>query len=93
MKASLLFLLACVAVLAVGARAYTPTEPEPLVQKVQEYTQKASAMAKSALGMVRESEAAQHARQWLADNAELAKQRLDWLKEQLQELWQRARTA
>ncbi|XP_041269735.1 apolipoprotein C-III [Onychostruthus taczanowskii] len=86
MKASLLFLLACTAVLAVGARADSPEEPKALVQKVQELAQKATAMAKDAFSRVRESEAAQQARQWLSDNAELAKQRLVWLKEQLAEL-------
>ncbi|XP_053852803.1 apolipoprotein C-III [Vidua macroura] len=86
MKASLLFLLACAAVLAVGARADSPEEPKALVQKVQELAQKATAMAKDAFSRVRESEAAQQARQWLSDNAELAKQRLLWLKEQLAEL-------
>ncbi|XP_053819604.1 apolipoprotein C-III [Vidua chalybeata] len=86
MKASLLFLLACTAVLAVGARADSPEEPKALVQKVQELAQKATAMAKDAFSRVRESEAAQQARQWLSDNAELAKQRLLWLKEQLAEL-------
>ncbi|OWK55730.1 apolipoprotein C-III [Lonchura striata] len=86
MKASLLFLLACTAVLAVGARADSPEEPKALVQKVQELTQKATAMAKDAFSRVRESEAAKQARQWLSDNAELAKQRLAWLKEQLAEL-------
>ncbi|NWV45608.1 APOC3 protein, partial [Daphoenositta chrysoptera] len=90
MKASLLFLLACTAVLAVGARADTPEEPKALVQKVQELAQKATAMAKDAFSRVRESEAAQQAsRQWLSDNAELAKQRLVWLKEQLAELWKK----
>ncbi|NWT20505.1 APOC3 protein, partial [Vireo altiloquus] len=87
MKASLLLLLACTAVLAVGAGADTPEEPKVLVQKVQELAQKATAMAKDAFSRVRESEAAQLARQWLSDNAELAKQRLVWLKEQLAELW------
>ncbi|XP_030146659.2 apolipoprotein C-III [Taeniopygia guttata] len=86
MKASLLFLLACTAVLALGARAESPEEPKELVQKVQELAQKATAMAKDAFSRVRESEAAKQARQWLSDNAELAKQRLVWLKEQLAEL-------
>ncbi|XP_066059537.1 apolipoprotein C-III [Chamaea fasciata] len=86
MKASLLFLLACTAVLAVGARASTPEEPKALVQKVQELAQKATDMAKDAFSRVRDSEAAQQARQWLSDNAELAKQRLVWLKEKLAEL-------
>ncbi|NXP23921.1 APOC3 protein, partial [Scytalopus superciliaris] len=86
MKASLLLLLACTAVLAVGARADTPEEPKALVQKVQELAQKAMAVARDAFTRVRESEMAQLARQWLADNAELAKQRLGWLKEQLGEL-------
>ncbi|XP_071305833.1 apolipoprotein C-III [Agelaius tricolor] len=86
MKASLLFLLACTAVLALGARADTSEEPKALVQKVQELAQKVSAMTKDAFSRVRESEAAQQARQWLSDNAELAKQRLAWLKEQLAEL-------
>ncbi|XP_066420485.1 apolipoprotein C-III [Molothrus aeneus] len=86
MKASLLFLLACTAVLALGARADTSEEPKALVQKVQELAQKVSAMTKDAFSRVRESEAAQQARQWLSDNAELAKQRLVWLKEQLAEL-------
>ncbi|XP_041324107.1 apolipoprotein C-III [Pyrgilauda ruficollis] len=86
MKASLLFLLACTAFLAVGARADSPEEPKALVQKVQELAQKATAMAKDAFSRVRESEAAQQARQWLSDSAELAKQRLVWLKQQLAEL-------
>ncbi|KAM4885558.1 apolipoprotein C-III [Sylvia borin] len=86
MKASLLFLLACTAVLAVGARADPAEEPKALVQKVQELAQKATDMAKDALSRVRESEAAQQARQWLSENAELAKQRLAWLKEKLAEL-------
>ncbi|XP_039577966.1 apolipoprotein C-III-like [Passer montanus] len=86
MKVSLLFLLACTAVLALGARADSPEEPKALVQKVQELAQKATAMAKEAFSRVRESEAAQQARQWLSDSAELAKQRLVWLKQQLAEL-------
>ncbi|NXM74574.1 APOC3 protein, partial [Serilophus lunatus] len=90
MKASLLLLLACTAVLAVGARANTPEEPKALVQKVQELAQKATAMAKDAFSRVRDSEVAQQARQWLADNTELAKQRLVWLKEQLAALWKKA---
>ncbi|CAM9818062.1 unnamed protein product [Bubo scandiacus] len=89
MKASLLLVLGCVAVLAAGARAETPGEPEVLLQKVREYAQKATAVAKTALSAVQESEAAQQARRWLADNADLAKQRLAWLKEQLAELWKR----
>ncbi|NXJ97412.1 APOC3 protein, partial [Corythaixoides concolor] len=93
MKASLLLALVCVAVLVAGARADTPEEPEALVRKVQEYAQKATAMAKSAFGMVQESEVAQHARQWLADNTDLMKQRLAWLKEQLAQLWKRAPAA
>ncbi|NXD54705.1 apolipoprotein C-III-like [Corvus cornix cornix] len=93
MKASLLFLLACTAVLAVGARANTPEEPKALVQKVQELAQKATDMAKEAFSRVRESEAAQQARQWLSDSAELAKQRLVWLKEQLAELWKKTSAA
>ncbi|KAM9269265.1 apolipoprotein C-III [Morus bassanus] len=87
MKASLLLALVCTAVLAAGARADTPGEPEALVRKVQEYAQKAATMAKSAFTTVQESEVAQQARQWLSDNAELVKQRLAWLKEQLAELW------
>ncbi|NXY61165.1 APOC3 protein, partial [Callaeas wilsoni] len=93
MKPSLLFLLACTAVLAVGARADAPEEPKALVQKVQELAQKATAMAKDAFSRVRESEEAQQARQWLSDNAELAKQRLVWLKEQLVELWKKTPAA
>ncbi|XP_051494389.1 apolipoprotein C-III-like [Apus apus] len=89
MRASLLLALACVAVLAVGARADTPEEPEALVKKVQEYTQKAAAMAKNAFSTLRESEAARHARQWLSDTAELAKQGLAKLKEQLSGLLKR----
>ncbi|RLV93769.1 hypothetical protein DV515_00013373 [Chloebia gouldiae] len=93
MKASLLFLLACTAVLAVGARADSPEEPKALVQKVQELAQKATDMAKDAFSRVRESEAAKQARQWLSDNAELAKQRLAWLKEQLAELLKKTPSA
>ncbi|NXK25071.1 APOC3 protein, partial [Arenaria interpres] len=89
MKASLLLALVCTAVLAAGARADTPGQPEALVRKVQEYAQKATAMAKSAFSMVQESEAAQQARRWLAENADLAKQRLGWLKEKVEELWKR----
>uniref|UniRef100_A0A8B9FAW9 Apolipoprotein C-III n=1 Tax=Amazona collaria TaxID=241587 RepID=A0A8B9FAW9_9PSIT len=62
MRVSLLLLLACTAVLAAQARADEPGEPEVLVRKVQEYAQKASAMAKSALSRVQESEVAQQAR-------------------------------
>ncbi|XP_029878244.1 apolipoprotein C-III [Aquila chrysaetos chrysaetos] len=87
MKASLLLALVCTAVLVAGARDDAPREPEMLVRKVQEYAQKATAMAKTAFSMVQESDAAQQARQWLADNADLAKQRLVWLKEQLLEFW------
>ncbi|KAM6043130.1 apolipoprotein C-III [Chlamydotis macqueenii] len=89
MKASLLLLLACAAVLAAGTRADAPEEPEALVRKVQEYAQKAATMAKSAFSAVQQSEAAQQARRWLADNADLAKQRLAWLRERLTELWKR----
>ncbi|XP_075028805.1 apolipoprotein C-III [Calonectris borealis] len=89
MKASLLLVLVCTAVLAAGARADAPREPEALVRRVQEYAQKASAMAKTAFSSVQESEAAQQARRWLEDTADLAKQRLAWLKEQLTELWKR----
>ncbi|NXK80799.1 APOC3 protein, partial [Amazona guildingii] len=87
MRVSLLLLLACTAVLAAQARADEPGEPEVLVRKVQEYAQKASAMAKSALSRVQGSEVAQQARQWLSDNVELAKQRLVRFKEQLVQLW------
>ncbi|NWS64186.1 APOC3 protein, partial [Chunga burmeisteri] len=93
MKASLLLLLVSTAILATGARADAPGEPEALVRKVQEYAQKATAMAKSAFSMVQDSEAAQQARQWLADNVDLAEQRLAWLKEQLVELWKRTPAA
>ncbi|NXH54914.1 APOC3 protein, partial [Rhabdornis inornatus] len=93
MKASLLFLLACTAVLAVGARADAPEEPKALVQKVQELAQKATAMAKDVYSRARDSEAVRQARQWLSDNAELAKQRLVWLKEQLAELWKKTPSA
>ncbi|NXD86619.1 APOC3 protein, partial [Halcyon senegalensis] len=85
MKASILLLLACAAVLAAGARADAPGEPEALVRKVQEYAQK----VKSAFSSLQESEAAQQARRWLSDNTDLVKQRLAWLKEQLAELWKR----
>ncbi|KAM6191093.1 apolipoprotein C-III [Sarcoramphus papa] len=93
MKVSLLLALACMAVLAAGARAEAPGEAEALVRRVQEYAQKATAMAKTAFSTVQESEAAQQARQWLADNANLVKQRLAWLKEQLAELWKRTLAA
>ncbi|KAM7082827.1 apolipoprotein C-III [Ciconia maguari] len=93
MKASLLLVLVCVAVLAAGARADAPGEPEALVRKVQEFAQKATAMAKTAFGTVQESEVAQQARRWLADNAELVKRQLAWLKEQLAELWTRTPAA
>ncbi|NWY62267.1 APOC3 protein, partial [Chionis minor] len=93
MKASLLLALLCMAILAVGARADSPREPETLVRKVQEYAQKAAAVAKTALSMAQESEAAQQARRWLADNADLVKQRLAWVKEQLAEIWKRTPAA
>ncbi|XP_061870095.1 apolipoprotein C-III [Colius striatus] len=93
MKPSLLLALVCTAVLAVGARAYTSEEPEPLLEKVREYAQKATAMVKNALTTVKESEVALHARQWLADNTDLAKQKLSWLREQLVELWKKKEAA
>ncbi|NXT76454.1 APOC3 protein, partial [Zapornia atra] len=93
MKASILLALVCTAVLAAGARAETPREPDALVRKVQEYAQKATDMAKTALSMVQDSEVAQQARRWLSDNADLAKQRLAWLKEQLVELWKKTPAA
>uniref|UniRef100_A0A8C6JEK4 Apolipoprotein C-III n=1 Tax=Melopsittacus undulatus TaxID=13146 RepID=A0A8C6JEK4_MELUD len=82
MRVSLLLLLACTAVLAAQA-----SKGAGAGLRVQEYAQKASAMAKSALSRVQESEVAQHARQWLLDGAELAKQRLARLKEKLVQLW------
>ncbi|NXG09505.1 APOC3 protein, partial [Sakesphorus luctuosus] len=85
MKVSLLLLLACTAVLAVGTRADMPEEPKALV-KFQELAEKATTMAKDAFTRVRESKAVQQARQWLVDNTQLAKERLVWLKEQLVEL-------
>ncbi|NXF33212.1 APOC3 protein, partial [Nyctibius bracteatus] len=93
MKASLLLALVCTAVLAAGARADAPEEPEALVKKVQELAQKAATMAKSAFSSVQESEVAQQARRWLEDNADAAKQRLAWLKERLAEVWKRAPAA
>ncbi|NXH13042.1 APOC3 protein, partial [Bucco capensis] len=89
MKASILLLLACTALLAAGARADTAEETQLLVKRVQEYAQKATAMVKSAFSSVQESEAAQQARRWLADHADLAEQRLAWLKEQLAKLWKK----
>ncbi|XP_068773030.1 apolipoprotein C-III [Struthio camelus] len=89
MKVSLLLALLCTAMLAAGARAEAPGEPAALVRKVQEYVQQATEVARSVLTTVRESETAQQARQWLADNAALARQQLAWLKEQLTELWKR----
>ncbi|NWI67363.1 APOC3 protein, partial [Todus mexicanus] len=89
MRASILLLLACTAVLAAGARDDTSGEPDTLVKKVQEYAQKVTAKVKSAFSSLQESEAAQQARRWLSDNTELAKQRLAWLKERLQEAWKR----
>ncbi|XP_071432351.1 apolipoprotein C-III [Pithys albifrons albifrons] len=92
MKVSLLLLLACTAVLAVGTRADTSEEPKALVQKFQELAQKATTMAKDAFTRVRESKVAQQARQWLVDNTQLAKEQLVWLKEQLAELWKKTPT-
>ncbi|NXO00327.1 APOC3 protein, partial [Rhinopomastus cyanomelas] len=70
----------------------SPREPEALVQKVQELAQRASAAVKSAFSTIRDSEGAQMARRWLSDNADLAKQRLAWLKERLAELWKKTPT-
>ncbi|NXP80043.1 APOC3 protein, partial [Ramphastos sulfuratus] len=93
MKGSILLLLACAAVLAATARADTSEQPEALVRKVQEYAQKASAMVKGAFNTLQESEMVQQARRWLSDNAELAKQQLARLKQQLAELWKRTPAA
>ncbi|NXW40241.1 APOC3 protein, partial [Nyctiprogne leucopyga] len=93
MKASLLLALVCTALLAAGARANTSEDLEELVEKVQVYAQKAMAKAKSAFSSVQESEVAQQARQWLAANADRAKERLAWVKEQLAELWKRTSDA
>uniref|UniRef100_A0A8B9PR46 Apolipoprotein C-III n=1 Tax=Apteryx owenii TaxID=8824 RepID=A0A8B9PR46_APTOW len=53
-----------------------PGEPAALATKVQEYVQQATEVARSVLATVQESEAAQQARKWLADNAALARQQL-----------------
>ncbi|XP_054032157.1 apolipoprotein C-III [Dryobates pubescens] len=93
MKGSILLLFVCVAALAAAARADTGEQPKELVRKVQEYTQKATAMVKHAFTTLQESEVAQQARRWLSDNAELAKQQLAWMKQQLAELWKRTPAA
>ncbi|XP_067166223.1 apolipoprotein C-III [Apteryx mantelli] len=93
MKVSLLLALVCTAILAAGARAEAPGEPAALATKVQEYVQQATEVARSVLATVQESEVAQQARKWLADNAALARQQLAWLKERLSELWKRAPAA
>ncbi|NWU90732.1 APOC3 protein, partial [Upupa epops] len=87
MKASLLLLLACAAALAAASREEPPREPQALLKKMQELAQKTSAAVKSAFSSIRESEGAQLARRWLSDNADLAKERLLWLKERVVELW------
>ncbi|KAM9369984.1 apolipoprotein C-III [Phaethornis superciliosus] len=88
MKLSLLFALICTAVLAVGARAEGPEEPEAL-RSVQEYTQKATAMAKETFTALRDSEAIQQARRWLSETSALAKEKLARLKEQIADLWKK----
>ncbi|XP_032057631.1 apolipoprotein C-III [Aythya fuligula] len=87
MKVSVLLLLVCVAVLAVGARADTPDDTDTVVRKVQEYVKQATDVVKSVFTTVQESEAAQQARKWLSDNADVVKQQLARLKEQLSEFW------
>ncbi|XP_042738429.1 apolipoprotein C-III [Lagopus leucura] len=87
MKVSILFLLICTAILAVGARADAPDKTDVVVKKVQEYVKQATEAVKTAFTTVQESEAAQQARRWLSDNANLVKQQLARLKEQLAELW------
>ncbi|NXX43329.1 APOC3 protein, partial [Tricholaema leucomelas] len=93
MKGSILFLLACTAVLAATARADTSEQPEAVVKKVQEYAQKASAMVKGAFNTLQESEMTQQARRWLENNADRVKQKLEWVKQQLVELWRRTPAA
>uniref|UniRef100_A0A8C9EGH7 Apolipoprotein C-III n=1 Tax=Pavo cristatus TaxID=9049 RepID=A0A8C9EGH7_PAVCR len=73
MKVSILLLLICTAILAT----------EVVVKKVQEYVKQATEAVKTAFTTVHESEAAQQARRWLSDNANLVKQQLARLKEQL----------
>ncbi|NXC51295.1 APOC3 protein, partial [Penelope pileata] len=90
MKVSILLLLVCTAVLAVGARAEEPDKADVVVKKVQEYVKQAADAVKTALTTVHESEAAQQARKWLSDNADLVKQQLARLREQLAELWKLA---
>ncbi|NXL61727.1 APOC3 protein, partial [Chordeiles acutipennis] len=89
MKASLLLALVCTALLAAGARADASEDLEELMGKVQDFAQKAMSKARSAFSSVQESEVAQQARQWLAANANRAKERLAWVKERLAELWKR----
>ncbi|XP_062450637.1 apolipoprotein C-III [Rhea pennata] len=93
MKVSLLLALVCTAVLAAGARAEAPAEPAALTATVREYVQQAADVARSVLATVQESEAAQQARKWLADNTALARQQLAWLKERLAEVWKRTPAA
>ncbi|NXI34884.1 APOC3 protein, partial [Galbula dea] len=89
MKVSILFLLACMALLAVGARADTPEEPQTLVKKMKQYAEKATDMVKTAFNSVQESEAVQQARRWLAERTDQAEEQLAWLKEQLAKFWKR----
>ncbi|XP_021231718.1 apolipoprotein C-III-like isoform X2 [Numida meleagris] len=93
MKVSILLLLVCTAILAVGARADAPDKTDEMVKKVQEYVKQAAEAVKTAFTTVNESEAAQQARRWLSDNTDLVKQQLARLREQLVGLWKVTPTA
>uniref|UniRef100_A0A8B9C9Q0 Apolipoprotein C-III n=1 Tax=Anser brachyrhynchus TaxID=132585 RepID=A0A8B9C9Q0_9AVES len=69
------------------AGADTPDDTDTVVRKVQEYVKQATDVVKSVFTTVQESEAAQQARKWLSDNADVVKQQLARLKEQLSEFW------
>uniref|UniRef100_A0A8C3GN37 Apolipoprotein C-III n=1 Tax=Cairina moschata TaxID=8855 RepID=A0A8C3GN37_CAIMO len=87
MKVSVLLLLVCVAVLAVGARKGDGRKGSEGARGARGYVKQATDVVKSVFTTVQESEAAQQARKWLSDNADVVKQQLARLKEQLSELW------
>ncbi|KAH0623365.1 hypothetical protein JD844_031635 [Phrynosoma platyrhinos] len=88
MKGPLLLLFVLLALMATFARAEAPQE-ETLVAKVQVYAQQAAQKAQEHLATIRESQAAQQAREWFEAGLSHTQQYFSQLKDKLTTLWEK----